>query len=57
MKEFRWITKVLSGPWFVTRNLAMLNAVHYGQATVNEGSGAIITLHAFASIEERNTEN
>lgn len=56
MMEFRWVTKALSGPWLVTHNLALLNALRYGQASLNRGSGRVITLRHFASIEERSTD-
>lgn len=56
MTEFRWVTKALSGPWHGTRNMALLSALQYGQASVNRGKGRIIILRAFASIEERDLD-
>jgi hypothetical protein len=53
MIEFRWATKVLTGPWRVTRNQALLSAMEFGHASLNEGKGSVIMLRSFASIEER----
>jgi hypothetical protein len=55
MTEFRWVSKALSGPWFVTHNLALLSAMQYGQASIDYENGKVITLKTFASIEERST--
>jgi hypothetical protein len=54
--EFRWVTNALSGPWQLTRNLALLSAMQYGQATINRGKDRVITLRTFVSIEERQTD-
>jgi hypothetical protein len=51
MAQFRWVTKALVGTWHKTRNEALCEAVWNGQAFLNPGKGAIITLRPFASIE------
>jgi len=51
MPEFRWVTKVLAGPWRLTRLEALSDALGTGHAFVNEGKGDVITLRPFASIE------
>ena len=53
MSQFRWISKVLVGPWLSTRNAAPSDALGHGQAVINEGEGEIIKLRAFTLIETR----
>ena len=53
MSQFRWISKALVGPWCATRKAALSDALGYGQAVVDEGKGAVITLRHFASMETR----
>jgi hypothetical protein len=53
MAKFRWMSKVLVGSWHDTQNEALVEAVSHGQAFLNAGKGAIITLRPFASIESR----
>lgn len=53
MPQFRWMTKVLVGPWCLTQNEALCDAVQHGQAFLNSGGGPIITLRPFTSIEMR----
>lgn len=55
MIKFRWMTKALVGSWYKSRNEALCEAVWHGQAFLNAGKGAIITLRPFASIEARAT--
>lgn len=53
MTDYRWISKVLVGPWRNTRREAMSDALGANHATLNSGKGAIIVLRAFAMIETR----
>ena len=53
MSQYRWITKVLVGPWLLTKKEALCNAVVHGQGYINPGKGEIVTLREYASIEQR----
>lgn len=53
MTQFRWATKALVGAWHGTRIQALMDAVDNGQASVNRGRGSVVTLSAFAVIEQR----
>lgn len=53
MSQFRWISKVVVGPWRRTRNEAMCDALSSNHAGINPGKGAVIVLRDFTSIEIR----
>ena len=45
----------MAGPWVFSHNQALISAVQYGQASINEGKGSIVLLSRFARIEESNS--
>jgi hypothetical protein len=53
MSQFRWASKPLIGPWFLTEKEALGNALGHGQAAINSGVGHIILLRDFAWMEKR----
>lgn len=53
MSQYRWATKVLVGNWMDSQNMALAEALNFGQARVNEGQGAVIVLRPPAEMERR----